>query len=312
MTAFVGERWPMGRARLCFAALLWCWLLASNAAFAEANGEQCHPPPLNILLTNYDGYATPGIVALHRAFAAAGHQVRRVAPAVNHSGGAAALTIRPVAVERIASDEFAHVYSVDATPATTVLLGATALFADEPFDLIVSGINEGANLGPATPISGTVGATIVGLQVLEPPLPGIAVSTNPFGSDYASDENLALNQRVAEFAARLVGELQRSYCGVHPVLPPGVALNVNYPPRAADDIKGVRWARQSSVKSFGLSYAPAGEGLYAPVMRRPEAGRAHPDGDTELFTAGYITVVPLNGDYSIEADGLPALDDVNP
>jgi len=286
---------------------------AGLGALTATAAESCTPPPLKILLTNDDGWDTPGIEALHRAFSAAGHQVRRIAPAENHSGGSAGLSIRPVGVTRQASTEFAEVYAVDGSPATTVVLGATALYADgEGPDLVISGINEGANVGPATPISGTVGATIVGLQVVDPAIPGIALSTDPIGDDYASPENLALNRRIAEFAVRLVAMLQESRCGEASVLPPGLALNVNYPPRAPEDIRGVRWARQSDVKSFRLVYAPMGDGRYVPSIQPPPAASGTGEGDTELYAEGYVTVVALDGNYSVAPEGLPALDAVAP
>jgi 5'-nucleotidase len=287
--------------------------LLPGAALAASAAPACEPRALNVLLTNDDGFDTPGIEALHRSLAAAGHRVKRIAPAENHSGGSAALSIRPVAVATVPSDEFTHVYSVDASPATTVLVGAAAFFgADEPLDLVISGINEGANLGPATPISGTVGATIVALQLLEPQVPAIAVSTNALDDDWRSEANLALTGRVADFVAALVRDLQQAHCAERQVLPPGVALNVNYPPLPPEQIKGVRWATQSRVKSFGLTYAPAGEGVFAPAMSRAGGGVAAPDGDTELFAQGYVTIVPLDGDYSVAVERLPSLGGILP
>ncbi|MFP6836722.1 MAG: 5'/3'-nucleotidase SurE, partial [Pseudomonadales bacterium] len=123
--------------------------------------DPCDSPALNILLTNDDGYETIGIVALHRALKAAGHNVKRIAPARNYSGSSASLTMDAISAPRQPNDEFDEIYAVTGSPATTVLIGATAIFGpDEPVDLVVSGINDGANLGPATPISGTVGAII--------------------------------------------------------------------------------------------------------------------------------------------------------
>ncbi|MBX3705690.1 MAG: 5'/3'-nucleotidase SurE [Pseudomonadales bacterium] len=299
--------------------LLFAWVIGvpmapGSTAVVQANQSECLSPGLDILLTNDDGYDTPWIEALHRAFTTAGHRVKRIAPSENYSGGSAALSIRPVSVARVPSDEFTEVYAVDATPATSVLLGATALFGpDTSVDLVISGINEGANLGPATPISGTVGATIVATQVLEPVVPAIAFSSNPIGDDPGSAESRALGERIAGFGVRLVEALQRSSCATaSPLLPPGIALNVNYPALAPDAIRGVRWARQSTLKSFGLGFARVGEDLYAPVFERQASGASRPDGDTELFAQGYVTVVALDGDYSIAPDALPALDGLSP
>ncbi len=268
-----------------------------------AEVRQCQVRPLNILLTNDDGYDTPGIIALHRALAAAGHAVRRIAPETNQSGGSASLSIRPVTVTPKGNADFPHVYAADATPATTVLLGQ-ALFADQAVDLIVSGINAGANLGPATPISGTVGATIAGLQLLNPPVPGIAVSTDPLVTDPEHPDNLAHAAGIADFTARLIERLQQRHCGAHPVLPPNVALNVNYPPRAPEALRGVRWASQGASGSFALAFERAADGRFVPRMSPVPDALPDPAGDTSLYAEGFVTIVPIDGDYTATQETL--------
>ncbi|MDH4063715.1 MAG: 5'/3'-nucleotidase SurE, partial [Acidobacteriota bacterium] len=105
---------------------------------------------------------TPGIRALLDSLRAEGHDVTLVAPATNQSGTSAALTLGVVSVTPDPTDP--GIFAVGGTPATSVLLGVTGILGPgrRP-DLIVSGTNDGANLGPATVISGTVGATIVAL-----------------------------------------------------------------------------------------------------------------------------------------------------
>ena len=68
---------------------------------ASAQGAECDASALNVLLTNDDGYDTPGIVALHRALKAAGHRVKRVAPAENQSGSSASLSLSDVIVTHV-------------------------------------------------------------------------------------------------------------------------------------------------------------------------------------------------------------------
>jgi len=274
-------------------------LAASTALTAE---PVCQPPQLNILLTNDDGYDTPGIIALHRALNLAGHRVKRVAPAENQSGSSTSLAFTGVTVAEVADEDFKAVYAVRATPATTVVLGATALFsAEEPVDLVVSGINQGANLGPATPISGTVGAVIAALQMLDPPIPGIAISSNLVNDDPQSEENLQLAARISTFIARLVKVLQTQHCGERHVLPQGLALNINYPPLADSDIKGVRLAAQGQAPYFQLSFRAAEGGLYIPAFGGAEPTEDVANADTTLFNAGYVTIVPIDGDYTAAA-----------
>ena len=294
---------PSPGRRLRVATVIGCLLLTTGmAGLASAEGKACQPSALNILLTNDDGYDTPGIVALHRALTAAGHQVKRVAPAENQSGSSASLSLSDVIVTHVPDEQYADVYAVTTTPATTVLLGATTLFtAEQPLDLVVSGINEGANLGPATPISGTVGAVIAGLRVLQPQVPGIAVSTNPVSEEPASAANLALLDRIASFVARLVGTLQERACGQGALLPADTALNVNYPPLEPAQIKGVRLATQGRAPYFRVSFQALEGGLHVPVFGAPEPAADSPDADTRLFNEGWVTVVPLDGDYTATA-----------
>ncbi len=289
-------------------------LTASTALTAEPG---CEPAPLNILLTNDDGYDTPGIISLHRALNLAGHRVKRVAPAENQSGSSASLRFDAVTVAEVADENFTDVYAVGATPATSVVLGATALFsAQQPVDLVVSGINQGANLGPVTPISGTVGAVISALQLLQPQVPGIAISSNLIGENPQSEDNVQLAGRISGFIARLIGVLQNQRCDEVRILPQGLALNINYPPLAEADIKGVRLATQGRSPYFRLSFEAAEGGLYLPAFGAPEPTEEIADADTPLFNAGYVTIVPIDGDYSTSTSearsALIALGDIAP
>ena len=290
------------------AAVMACLLMTAWVAGpASATDRDCESPGLNILLTNDDGYDTPGIVALHRALSAAGHRVKRVAPAENQSGSSASLSLSDVIVTHVPDEQFSDVYAVTTTPATTVLLGGTTLFpTEQPLNLVVSGINEGANLGPATPISGTVGAVIAALRLLQPQVPGIAVSTNPVNDKPASAENLALLERIAAFVTRLVGSLQAHACGQGPLLPPNTALNVNYPPLEPASVKGVRLATQGQAPYFSIGFQALEGGLYAPTFGAPEPADDAPEADTRLFNEGWVTVVPLDGDYTATASPVTA------
>ncbi len=266
--------------------------------------NSCDTRALNILLTNDDGYDTIGIVALHRALKAAGHNVKRIAPERNYSGSSASLTMDVVAAPKVPNDEFTEIYAVAGSPATTVLLGATAIFGrDEPVDLVVSGINDGANLGPATPISGTVGATIAAMKALVPPVPGIAVSTNPISEDAGAAENLTHVADIAEFTVRLVSTL---YCSAAPWSNGTLALNVNYPPLAPAAIKGVRIAAQGRAPYFAMGFKAASTDRYAPDFGRAASSEDIDDSDTFLFRQGYITIVPIDGDYTASGVSLPA------
>ena len=257
--------------------------------------DECNAPALNILLTNDDGVMTAGIQEMHRALMDAGHNVRRIAPSRNFSGSGASLTLRGITVENLSSNEFPDVYAVSGSPATSVILGATAIYQpDEPLNLIVSGINDGPNIGPAATVSGTVGAVLAGLNLLHPSVPGIAISTSPVNED---SQSLAYRQHfanVARFVARIVGVIG---CDDSSLLSSKQALHVNYPPLAPDDIKGVRLAEQGHLVARRVAYGRNEEGKYD-IRVLSKAAAASESADTTFFNNGFITIVPIDGEYT--------------
>ena len=117
---------------------------------------------MNILLTNDDGFDAPGLVASYEALRELG-QLHVVAPLEEQSGCSHRLTLRgPMAVHRRNHDLYGASFAVDGTPADCVRLAVTELIA-EPIDLVVSGINRGANAGVDTYYSGTIAAAREGV-----------------------------------------------------------------------------------------------------------------------------------------------------
>ncbi len=268
--------------RLFLLALV-CPLLAPPSAFAVQAG------PLNILLANDDGWDAVGIQAMKNALEAAGHNVTLVAPLVNQSGKSASLTFDLVPVQQMSPNEFA----VDGTPATCVLLGISGILPSRPH-LVVSGTNNGKNVGPDTPFSGTVGATIAALRAR---LPAIAFSTDPPPGDPA--QHFA---NVANFAVRLIARLK----AVNPtpgVLPPRTALNVNYPALALGQVQGVLVRVQGTAAPGILTYTEVAPGVFAPSVGAPPPGEQEvPGADGPAFNAGFITVVPIDGNYTASSN----------
>ena len=276
------------------------WLLLSLVVGSIIAGEAvpaagaCHDGHLTILLTNDDGFDRPGIRTLRDALAAAGHHVTVAAPSHDYSGSGAALSVfAPIQVQKVEEG----VFSIGATPATTVLFGAKVLFPDgERPDLVVSGTNEGANIGAATPVSGTVGAAIVAITLLDPPIPAIAFSAALPEKDALSAANHRHFEDVASFAARLVGALANRSCTA-PVLPPRTALSVNYPAAAPGELTGVAFARQGHKAFATISFTEKEPGVYVPVIG-PGTGQDDPRSDTELLAKRFVTITVLDGDYS--------------
>ncbi len=167
---------------------------------------------MNILIANDDGVFAPGIQALAKALRPAGRVVI-VAPESERSGYSSALTLdRPLRPIQIAQD----VWAVNGTPADCVYLSMNGLF-DFEFDLVVSGINSGANLGDDVLYSGTVGAAFEGRLMKQPT---IAVSLA--GSNVRSYENIndyaVAAQWVHDFIKKGLPNLPRRHI-----------LNINIP-----------------------------------------------------------------------------------
>src|SRR5215468_3114243 len=150
--------------------------------------------PLNIILTNDDGFSAPGIQTLYAALLNAGFNVHIVAPAVNQSaqgsslGGASAL-INPIDITEFSPGNF----FVDGKPATAALTALDDLFAGKAPDLVISGTNRGENIGESENISGTVNGA---LQALFEGVPSIAVSAQTGGdlnTTFANAANFVVN-----------------------------------------------------------------------------------------------------------------------
>lgn len=162
---------------------------------------------MRILLANDDGYQAKGLRTLARTLSGIG-EVTIVAPDRNRSGASNSLTLdSPLRVERVEPD----LYYVNGTPTDCVHIAITGLLEDEP-DMVVSGINHGANLGDDVLYSGTVAAAMEGRFL---GLPAIAVSL-------VSDEDANL-ETAAVVTRRLVEQM------IADPLPRDTILNVNVP-----------------------------------------------------------------------------------
>lgn len=326
-------------------------ILPLQSAWAAGSTGRCSNSPLDILLTNDDGYDAAGIKALYQSLNAAGHRVTLVAPENNASGSSAALNFGKIQLKKvpaIARENFldtslsrqpsqarshkqplhSNHYAVSASPATSVVLAVTALYPEnQPPDLLISGINKGANLGPSTPISGTVGATTAALTQLSQAIPAIAISTDPLGPDpynpdprisgAGSPENLQHLNNIAAFVASLVVELQQYRCATGRLMPTGIALNINYPPLAPSKIPGLLVTEQSKKAYYSISYRAIAEPenqpetktkpgadkgtqttVFAAAFKKLNVDASDLISDTGAYHAGYITVVPLTGNMS--------------
>lgn len=239
---------------------------------------------MKILISNDDGYQAPGIVALHDALRDLA-DVEVIAPEQNNSAKSNALTLNaPLQVMR-AANGFRY---VNGTPADCVHIALTGLLGYRP-DLVVSGINNGANMGDDTIYSGTVGAAMEGYLF---GIPAIAFSQ--------VDKGWAHLDVAASKARDLVAQM---LAGRQDFLPTGDRawlVNINIPNLPVEQIKPMkvcRLGRRHAAEPVITQQSPRGDTLYW----IGGAGAAKDDADGTDFHAsrqGHMTLTPLYTDLT--------------
>jgi 5'-nucleotidase len=261
-------------------ALLAALSLIALAAPAAAQAR-------NILLTNDDGL-TSNVVALHAALEAAGHDVIVAVPCQNQSGMGAALYIaRPLAplAQPCLNDAAGagapgagpmtraglpqgDFHYVDGTPAMAMMYGlhlaTTGRWGALP-DLVLSGPNEGQNVGAIILTSGTVSAAQAA-AVRGIPAIALSAGSNSEGSDLANPVSAQVAAKVVELVAALDG---RAAGGA--LLPQGLALNVNFP----DELAGAEWrvTRIGTYNAYLLDFTMDMAATASPTLRAMAAQR---------------------------------------
>jgi len=240
---------------------------------------------VNILIANDDGVFAPGIQALAHALRPLGRVVI-VAPESERSGFSSALTLdRPLRPVEIAP----NMWAVNGTPADCVYLSMNGLF-DFEFDLVVSGINSGANLGDDVLYSGTVGAAFEGRLMKQPAL---AVSlAGPNVRSYNNPEDYAVAaQWVHDFIANGL-----------PALPARHIFNINIPDVA--ELQGTKvtyQGRRLQSKPITSHVDPRGRqvywiGLAGEAVAEPKKGLTDIESDFFAVANGYVSVTPIQMD----------------
>lgn len=234
---------------------------------------------MHILVSNDDGYRAPGIQALAQALRRFG-RVTVVAPDHNHSGASNSLTLnRPLTVEHQDGDSL---YVLSGTPSDCVHVALTGLLPKP--DLVVSGINCGANMGDDTMYSGTVAAAIEGYLF---GVPSIAFSQ--------IDKGWAELDSAAKIAQLVVERYLESREDERAVL-----LNVNMPNMPVEALKGIRGTRlgkRNCAESVIREMSPRG----FPIYWLGAAGKpADAEEGTDFWATshGYVSVTPLQVDLT--------------
>jgi 5'-nucleotidase len=239
---------------------------------------------MKILISNDDGFQAPGIVALHAALEDIA-EVEVVAPEHNNSAKSNALTLSAPLYVHAAHNGFRY---VTGTPADCVHIALKGLLDYRP-DLVVSGINNGANMGDDTIYSGTVGAA---MEAYLFGIPSIAFSQ--------TEKGWAHIDAAAEVARRLVLQIERERMHEGPAF----LLNVNVPNKPIDEllpIKVCRLGRRHAVEKVITQESPRGETMYWIAG----AGGAKDSGEGTDFHAtgaGHVALTPLQIDLTDHAN----------
>lgn len=233
---------------------------------------------MRILVSNDDGVLAPGIKALASELATIA-QVEVVAPDRNRSAASNSLTLtRPLRVKQLENGY----YSVEGTPTDCVHLALRG-FLDPLPDMVVSGINEGGNLGDDVLYSGTVAAAMEGRYL---GLPALAISM--VGDVIKNYES------AARIAKQLVMKLSEKS------LPTKTILNVNVPNLPLHQIKGFQITRlgtRHSAEPIMKEYDPRGRPIFwiGPPGMEADAGEGT---DFNAINSGYVSITPLHLDMT--------------
>ena len=251
---------------------------------------------LRILVTNDDGVGAPGIAAVVNALQALPDvEVTVIAPATNQSGTGINLTSGPLTVAPAVTSSGDAATAVSGTPSDTVLYGVLAAMPEPPH-VVVSGINQGQNLGNITEISGTVGA---GRTANRLGIPAIALSQGFAPTIKYGTAAIAANLWVAGLRDLYLDESR-----------PARTLNLNIPSCPAGlSTRGLLvlpLGRSSDVVGYSLQSGSVGNGTFNPTIssKNPVATSDCAstavgfDNDIDAFNNGYITATVVNPDLS--------------
>jgi 5'-nucleotidase len=241
---------------------------------------------MRILITNDDGYHAPGLTVLEHIAAVFSDDIWVVAPAEEQSGAGHSLTLsRPIRVRKHADRR----YAVAGTPTDAVMMALARIMKDNPPDLILSGVNRGANLAEDVTYSGTVSAAMEGALA--------GVRSIALSQVYARE---GMGDTVPFEAATAWGQRVLAPL-IDAPLAPRTLININFPACAADQVQGIRVANQG-LRDYGRLQVdtrrdPRGYEYHwfslGPVVQTP----AHAT-DLEAVADNYVSVTPLHLDLT--------------
>jgi 5'/3'-nucleotidase len=248
--------------------------------------SQTSPLIERILITNDDGYDAPGLQVLEKVATSLAREVWVVAPAEDQSGTSHSISLHdPLRVHRHGGRRFA----VRGTPGDCVAIGVGHLMSNARPDLVLSGVNRGANLGKETVFSGTIGAAMTSMLL---GVPAIALS-QAFVDSSAVPWDAAL-EHAPDVIRRLVTMGWES----------DACLNINFPPRPANEVKSLKLTSQGAGILQGVEVVtrndPRGNDYHwLRLTRVPREDVA--DSETVALKNGHISVTPLKFERTHES-----------
>ena len=248
---------------------------------SEVLNDEVVKTQMRVLVSNDDGVDAPGIAMLAAVLRQAGHEVTVVAPDRDRSGASNSLTLDlPIRLKRLDH----HTVSVAGTPTDCVHLALTGLLDQEP-DIVVSGINNVANLGDDVIYSGTVSAAMEGRHLGLPAVAMSLVSHNHEPKHF---------QTAARAAVEIVAQLKAD------PLPADTILNVNVPDLPWSEVKGfevTRLGNRHRAEGCIAQKDPRGNAVYwiGPAGREQDSG---PGTDFHAVRTGFISITPIQVDLT--------------
>ena len=243
---------------------------------------------MRILLTNDDGIDARGLALLERVAARLGDDLWVVAPSEEQSGTGHSLTLtQPIRLRRHGDQRF----SVSGTPTDAVMMALAHLMKDNPPDLILSGINRGANLAEDATYSGTVSAAMEGALA---GVPSIALSQAYARQGMGATVPFAAAEQWAE---KVIATLMTQ------TMAPGTLVNVNFPAIDPAEVKGIRVCRQGFRDYGRLRIVERADPRGFPYYWFGLAATVETAGhrtDLEAVADGFVSVTPLHLDLTHE------------
>ena len=251
--------------------------LSVSLGSAQTKGDHW---PNRVLITNDDGIDMEEIRQLALAFSEIA-ETYVVAPLEERSGSSTHINLRgPLRVEPRELGEGIRAWGVDGFPADCVLLGVAGFMRDTPPDLVISGINTGANTSDTWVASGTVGAARIAASL---GLPAIAVSG--VDSKIPGSLEAAADWTVRFAQSAIVRDLRAPRY-----------LTVSLPRIPPKEIKGVRLAEHDTGYFRALRFRETEDGLWRSEINVETSARRDRDRDVYLYESGYIVIVPMRVD----------------